>query len=588
MRKQLLISTVIVLSVFVSCFAEPGDLIWSWYEGMNGRNDSINDIAWSDVDNALYLYSTGAPAIITKLSVDGSVIWSRQYLEFETDCVPGIIALNEGGFIFASCEVMEPYINIACADSSGELLWTRSEDVGTFYISYDADIVRCPEGFAILISPSSYNPIKLLKFSESGQLEWSWEWPQEWMSWSLSVDWHPSEHAFFVAALTRGLGGNDLNQYFRISEVGEHVWDVAETVPIRGFKVSQLRISPTGEIYYVGTQGDDLWGTTAYVGNISVDGENNSRTAIPDLSDPYVHDIHFTQDGHFLIFGSAGGMFGSGGFIMQMLDIGLVDWVEYYYISSYVRFGSGEVLPSGNIIGAGAHSTIDETNSYVVCVERGEEYAEFPTLELFSDSNLQIPAEGGEIYYSSFFASREHYAFHGLARSEMVFPDQTTHLTLWQEPILIRSGQTVEFLDRVFTLSAAAPDGEYLLIVSASTSEDSVLVADTLIVEKEAFTDVSESSDLALPDNSEILSIYPNPFNLSTTFSLSLESPTTVYLNVYDLLGQKVATVINGETLNSGVNEVAFKATDLASGRYFVSLKLVDGRTATKMFTLVK
>jgi photosystem II stability/assembly factor-like uncharacterized protein len=64
---------------------------------------------------------------------------------------------------------------------------------------------------------------------------------------------------------------------------------------------------------------------------------------------------------------------------------------------------------------------------------------------------------------------------------------------------------------------------------------------------------------------------YPNPFNPSTTIEFSVPGNDLVNLTVYNLLGEKVAELVN-EVLTSGQHTVNFNATGLASGIYIVKM----------------
>jgi hypothetical protein len=64
---------------------------------------------------------------------------------------------------------------------------------------------------------------------------------------------------------------------------------------------------------------------------------------------------------------------------------------------------------------------------------------------------------------------------------------------------------------------------------------------------------------------------YPNPFNPSTTISYSVPKSQFVVLNVYNLLGQLVTTLVNQQQ-NAGNYSVTFNANKLASGVYVYSL----------------
>lgn len=66
---------------------------------------------------------------------------------------------------------------------------------------------------------------------------------------------------------------------------------------------------------------------------------------------------------------------------------------------------------------------------------------------------------------------------------------------------------------------------------------------------------------------------YPNPFNPSTNISYSVPQLSFVTLNVYDLLGKEVATLVNEEK-PTGIYEKEFDGSNLPSGVYFYQLTL--------------
>ncbi len=64
---------------------------------------------------------------------------------------------------------------------------------------------------------------------------------------------------------------------------------------------------------------------------------------------------------------------------------------------------------------------------------------------------------------------------------------------------------------------------------------------------------------------------YPNPFNPSTTIRFALPNAHMTTLTVYDVLGKKVATLVN-EARAAGTHVVQFDARGLTSGMYFYQL----------------
>lgn len=78
---------------------------------------------------------------------------------------------------------------------------------------------------------------------------------------------------------------------------------------------------------------------------------------------------------------------------------------------------------------------------------------------------------------------------------------------------------------------------------------------------------------------------YPNPFNPSTKISFSIASADQVSLAVFNILGQKVATIVNGR-LNAGSHSVNFNASSLSSGVYIYRLDTSQGSLSKRMLII--
>ncbi len=97
---------------------------------------------------------------------------------------------------------------------------------------------------------------------------------------------------------------------------------------------------------------------------------------------------------------------------------------------------------------------------------------------------------------------------------------------------------------------------------------------------------VTTSHAAPLPMAYALLQNYPNPFNPVTTIRYELPVTSRVTLNVFNLLGQVVATLVSGEE-PAGVYSVRLNGRDLASGVYFY--RLVAGPfTETRKLILIK
>jgi hypothetical protein len=88
------------------------------------------------------------------------------------------------------------------------------------------------------------------------------------------------------------------------------------------------------------------------------------------------------------------------------------------------------------------------------------------------------------------------------------------------------------------------------------------------------------------PSAVALLPVAPNPVSASARLRYELPEATTVRLQVFDLLGRRVATLADGEK-PAGRHEVSWQSSGLASGTYFVRLQA--GSTAqTQMLRLVR
>jgi hypothetical protein len=75
-----------------------------------------------------------------------------------------------------------------------------------------------------------------------------------------------------------------------------------------------------------------------------------------------------------------------------------------------------------------------------------------------------------------------------------------------------------------------------------------------------------------LPSRFALLQNYPNPFNASTTIRYSLPERSDVRIDIYNILGQRVATLFEG-IMQSGYHAVTWQADGFPSGIYFARLQ---------------
>jgi hypothetical protein len=117
------------------------------------------------------------------------------------------------------------------------------------------------------------------------------------------------------------------------------------------------------------------------------------------------------------------------------------------------------------------------------------------------------------------------------------------------------------------------------LVVQASNDSSGIYTNDSSLT-------LVEVEQRLTPSSYRLLQNYPNPFNPSTTIRYQLPSRSHVLLEVIDLLGRKVVTLVDG-IQEPGEKRATFDGSALASGVYFYRLKAGE-RIETKKAVLIK
>ncbi|HEQ98412.1 MAG TPA: T9SS type A sorting domain-containing protein [candidate division Zixibacteria bacterium] len=155
----------------------------------------------------------------------------------------------------------------------------------------------------------------------------------------------------------------------------------------------------------------------------------------------------------------------------------------------------------------------------------------------------------------------------------------------WPDPPQpLPAGQVQEF-----TLTGLKPAGIYW--VAIVSLDDAANVSDlSNIVKDTAKFDLATEADDQLPQDFRLEQNFPNPFNPETVIEYSLSSDEFVELSVYNVLGQRIATLVNSQKPAGkhfarwdGSNETG---TQVSSGLYLYVIKIRDYVEKKKMVLL--
>jgi hypothetical protein len=134
-----------------------------------------------------------------------------------------------------------------------------------------------------------------------------------------------------------------------------------------------------------------------------------------------------------------------------------------------------------------------------------------------------------------------------------------------------------------FVWNVRVSDGSDTLGVRSNFFDEWEPIYRYLTLERGVIT--SNDEEFGTPDRFTLEQNYPNPFNPSTTIKFSLPTASDVTLTVYNMLGQKVSTIVN-EKMNSGFHSVSFDASNLASGMYIYRIEAASFSSVKKMLLI--
>ncbi|MDD2331543.1 MAG: T9SS type A sorting domain-containing protein, partial [Candidatus Cloacimonetes bacterium] len=156
---------------------------------------------------------------------------------------------------------------------------------------------------------------------------------------------------------------------------------------------------------------------------------------------------------------------------------------------------------------------------------------------------------------------------------------------LTEMEFVIQSGSSLE-MDVMFNPNGLFGNFSGILVINSDDPE-----AETTIIPLMGTAIHVSNEDQITPLVTELKNNYPNPFNPSTTIHFSIKDSAPVRIEVYNILGQRVRTLVN-ETKKAGVHSVTWNGTDdsgrnVSSGIYFYRMN--SGKyTSTKKMIMLK
>ncbi|MCP4582630.1 MAG: T9SS type A sorting domain-containing protein [candidate division Zixibacteria bacterium] len=302
-------------------------------------------------------------------------------------------------------------------------------------------------------------------------------------------------------------------------------------------------------------------------------------------------------------------------------DVWTLDGFEITYYRSY----SGDYsLYSGG--GNSYHGYANMADP--ITVEEGDELTLYAWYDIESDYDyayIDLSTDGGATYSPIAGNITTNYNPHGNNRGNGITGSSDYQWVEGVFPLDDYVGMTVNIKFSYITDGAVSDEGIYfddvypvesfenIVVLSSDITENSYLIEDhiggsyfyqvrardaedqwsTYSNREEAIVEgpVGISDLSSIPSEFNLFQNYPNPFNAQTEISFNLASPGNVELEIFDISGRLVRTLISAE-MGSGYHQVIWDGTNnqqtvVSSGIYFYKLSTAD-KSSTKGMALLK
>jgi len=220
------------------------------------------------------------------------------------------------------------------------------------------------------------------------------------------------------------------------------------------------------------------------------------------------------------------------------------------------------------------------------------------------DEPIVIPPEGGDIVYDGGVLNRSQGNLTVDIWAQVFVPGFSQPHRLWRYDDV-----TIPFADSIIKTNLReqvpgfAPAGDYTFVTYAGDYPSSIIDSSYIYFSKEESGYVSGgmgewltlkgwfdgdllSGKAALPTCYALSQNYPNPFNAVTVINYQLPADAHVRLEVYNTLGQRVATLVDSRQ-QTGYRSIVWDASEVSSGLFIYKLTAGD-YTETRRMMLVK
>ncbi len=211
-----------------------------------------------------------------------------------------------------------------------------------------------------------------------------------------------------------------------------------------------------------------------------------------------------------------------------------------------------------------------------------------------------VPATGGTVVYNAHLTSQLPGSYPVQYMSTVELPNGNT-VAVDNIPFTLQPFMNASFNNLSVTVPPYAPAGTYVFTGEVGAGPywfgdsfnfyktgavDGILNPEDFVGIDALIASDSETV-IELPTVYSVETAYPNPFNPTTTLAVNLPETAELTVTVYNITGQQVATLVNGQ-VNAGSHNYVFNAEHLSSGLYFIQAQVPGQLNEIQKVTLMK
>jgi len=612
MKKSIFL-TVLLAAFFVSAAtAGPGDTLWTRLYGGTGSEQGYSVQQTQDggyIITGYAMINWNYDVYLVKTDAQGDTTWTRTFGGTSVEQGEDVQQTSDGGYIIAGytssygAGSMDFYL--VKTDASGNQEW--SQTYGGSALDWAFSVQQTQDGgFIVTGSTQSYgagsHDIWLIKTDASGNQEWNRTFGGSEYDHGNSV-LQTSDGGYIIAGVTLSYGAGSYDFWLiKTDASGTEEWNytfggteddqgnsVQQTVDGGYIIAGHTNSYGAGDydVYLVKTDGSGIeeWSQT-YGGSYMDIGES----------------VWQTSDGGYILTGETKS-YGAGSYDVYLVKTdasGTEEWSRAYGGWDDDKGYCIQQATDGGYITAGSTRSFG-AGSADVWVLKIESEAPLPdvSIEIVPDDPPVTVPQGGSFGFTGTLTNNTEESQVVDAWTMAIGPQKDIYGPFKEfSDVELQPHQTrrAHFYQHV---PNGAPLGFYNYIAYCGDYPSTVI--DSSFFELEVIAGPSTGAGEAgwvltgsflegdfadLPSEFALLSNYPNPFNASTVISYELPVSRDVKLEVYNLFGQKVATLVDGQQ-EAGYRSVTWDATEISSGVYFYKLTAGD-YTETKRMMLIK